>query len=62
MLPLLFAALALVPHDPPAGGIYSGILRQLQVKLPRVEQQVTVDGRLDEPVGLEAARLTGFSQ
>ena len=62
MLPLLFAALALVSLDPPAGATYSGIARQLQVKLPRVDQLVTVDGRLDEPVWLEAARLTGFSQ
>jgi hypothetical protein len=32
------------------------------VTIPRIEAEVTVDGRLDEPVWSQAARLTGFSQ
>jgi hypothetical protein len=33
-----------------------------QVRPPRIEAQVTIDGRLDEPAWQEAARLTGFHQ
>jgi hypothetical protein len=33
-----------------------------QVRPPRIEAQVTIDGKLDEPVWLQAARLSGFHQ
>lgn len=33
-----------------------------QVRPPRIEAQVTIDGKLDEPAWLQAARLTGFHQ
>ena len=40
---------------------YNGRAGRLDVSLPRVQAEVTIDGRLDEPVWAEAARLTGFS-
>ncbi|GAC1515632.1 MAG: hypothetical protein NVS1B4_06900 [Gemmatimonadaceae bacterium] len=52
----LFTALLL------QGPIYSGLQRQLDVRTPRVESSITVDGHLDEPVWRQAAMLTGFSQ
>lgn len=42
--------------------VYSGRERQLEVRPPRVEADITVDGRLDEPVWQRAALLSGFSQ
>ena len=45
-----------------AGATHSGLDRQLQVRPPRVEVEVVIDGVLDEPVWSEAARLTGFSR
>ncbi len=41
---------------------FSGVDRQLQVPLPRVEEEATIDGALDEPAWSQAARLTGFSR
>lgn len=57
ILPLL---LAFGSTDPAA--IYSGRAGRLDVHLPRLEAEATVDGSLDEPVWAEAALLTGFSQ
>src|SRR5437899_5217391 len=48
------------PADPPHS--YDGLASQLAVAIPRIEASVTVDGVLDEPVWLSAARLVGFSQ
>ena len=48
------------PTDPAHS--YDGLARQLAVAIPRIEASVTVDGVLDEPVWLSAARLVGFSQ
>ena len=62
MLTFLLAALALAPQDPGPPGTYSGTARQLDVKVPRFEQPVAIDGHLDEPVWKSAAVLTGFSQ
>ncbi|HEY3280321.1 MAG TPA: DUF5916 domain-containing protein [Gemmatimonadales bacterium] len=45
-----------------AGPVYDGRLKQLDVRIPRIEASITVDGALDEPVWRQAARLTGFSQ
>lgn len=42
--------------------VFSGLERQLQVRPPRVETDVVIDGVLDEPVWTDAARLTGFSR
>lgn len=44
-----------------AGGVHDGRQGQLQVQIPRIETEITVDGVLDELVWSEAARLTGFS-
>ncbi|HET9636540.1 MAG TPA: DUF5916 domain-containing protein [Gemmatimonadaceae bacterium] len=42
--------------------VYSGRANQINVKLPRIESDVTVDGALSEPVWQQAAVLTDFSQ
>ncbi len=62
MLGLLL--LALVPHSPPdsTGQVYSGLRRQLAVDPPRLEETITIDGVLNEPVWQAAARLTDFSR
>src|SRR5438034_1258136 len=44
------------------GPVYNGRARQLDVRIPRIEAQITVDGVLDERVWRQAATLTGFSQ
>jgi hypothetical protein len=59
MLPVLLLLLQ-TPGDPPP--VYDGRLKQLDVRLPRVEAIVTIDGVLDEAVWSRAARLIGFSQ
>lgn len=41
---------------------YNGRERQLRVTPPRLNGNVTIDGKLDEPQWQQAARLTGFSQ
>ena len=50
------------PASSDAAATFSGLDRQLQVRPPRVETEVVIDGVLDEPVWNEAARLTGFSR
>jgi len=63
VLALPFAVLALLlPSDPPLGGVFNGRAGQLDVPLPRLEQTLTLDGFLTEPVWGQAALLTGFSQ
>jgi len=42
--------------------VYDGRLRQLDVRVPRIEATVHIDGVLDEDVWRQAALLTGFSQ
>ena len=42
--------------------MYDGHLRQLDVRVPRIEAAVHIDGVLDEDVWRQAALLTGFSQ
>ena len=42
--------------------VYDGQLRQLDVRVPRIEATVHIDGVLDEDVWRQAALLTGFSQ
>ena len=41
--------------------VYNGRSGQITVAIPRIEADVTIDGRLDEPVWRDAALLTGFS-
>ena len=42
--------------------VYVGRENQLNVRIPRIEGDVTVDGMLNEPVWQQAAMLTGFSE
>jgi hypothetical protein len=46
--------------DPPA--VYSGRAGQIEVRVPRLEADLSVDGNLAEAVWGESAMLTGFSQ
>jgi len=59
MLPLL---LALQSGTVDPGPVYSGLAKQLDVRIPRFEETAKIDGALDEPVWSRAAVLTGFSQ
>ncbi len=42
--------------------VYPGRENQLKVAIPRLDESIEVDGRLDEPAWAQAARLTDFSQ
>ena len=57
LLPLLLLA-----ADTDPASVYSGRDGRLDVHPPRLEAEVKVDGKLDEPAWAEAAMLTGFSQ
>ncbi len=59
MLPFLLLLLQTAGDPPP---VYDGRLKQLDVRVPRVEATVTIDGVLDEPVWKTAVRLVGFTQ
>ncbi len=60
-LPLLLVHLGgPVGTDP--GMIYNGRAGSIDVRAPRLDAKVTVDGKLDEPEWSQAALLTGFSQ
>src|SRR5688572_17663868 len=56
--PLAFALSALI--DPPQ--VYHGRAGNLEVRLPRLEAEIEVDGQLIEEAWGQAAILTGFSQ
>src|SRR6266568_4057950 len=56
---MLLALLLLFPAD---SMIYSGRDRQLEVRIPRLEADVLIDGDLSDSVWAHAAVLTGFSQ
>lgn len=55
-------AFSLVIPPPLAPVVYHGRHQQLDVRVPRIEAGITVDGKLDEPEWARAALLTGFSQ
>ncbi|HEY8147930.1 MAG TPA: hypothetical protein VIK51_03300, partial [Vicinamibacteria bacterium] len=59
ILPLLLSLVAPVAEAPP---VYSGRDSQVRVEIPRIEEQVKVDGILSEAAWERAARLVGFSQ
>src|SRR6188472_3384926 len=58
LLPLILALAG--PENPPE--VYYGRSGNLDVRPPRIEADVTVDGVLDEAAWARAALLTGFSQ
>ncbi len=58
MIPLWLAAPALSGTP----SIHDGRKQQLEVRPPRIEAVVTIDGRLNEPAWAQASVLTGFSQ
>ena len=41
--------------------VYNGRENQVNVRIPRIEADATVDGVINEPVWQQAALLTGFS-
>ena len=45
-----------------SGTVYDGRRAETSVRIPRVEDEATVDGVLDDAAWRRAARLTGFSQ
>ena len=57
---LLVSALALSSSSPLL--TYPGRENQLKVAVPRLEESVEIDGKLDEPAWSKAAHLTDFSQ
>jgi len=62
ILAAVLGLLALAPSPAEAPPSYSGRESRLRVALPRLDEQVTVDGVLDEPAWERAARLIGFSE
>ncbi len=61
LLPFL-AAFQLAAVSAPPQTVYNARLGQTSVHAPSIQDTVTVDGRLDEPVWKHAAMLTGFSE
>jgi len=77
MLPVLFALLQAVggpsgpplvrpasptpPPAAPAADVYSGRARSIDVRAPRLNDTVTIDGVLDEPAWQRASLLTDFT-
>jgi len=59
---LLTLCLLLGCAEPDSLGIYSGRGRQLDVRIPRFEAEVVIDGDLSDSTWARAALLTGFSQ
>src|SRR6266566_3577067 len=58
----MFALLLVLQGAADGGPTYHGLTRQLDVRIPRIETTVKIDGVLDEPAWSRAALLTGFSQ
>ena len=58
----MFALLFALQGAADGGSSYSGLAKQLDARIPRVEAEAKIDGVLDEPVWSRAATLTGFSQ
>src|SRR2546425_480620 len=59
---LLTLCLLLGCTSPDSVGIYSGRERQLDVRIPRFDADVVIDGDLGDSAWAHAALLTGFSQ
>jgi hypothetical protein len=62
LLPALLSLAHTVAVAPAAAGpVYSGREGRLQVAIPRLQDEVRIDGILDDAPWLQAARLTDFS-
>src|SRR5947199_2650373 len=59
---MLPALLLLLQSAGDPGPVYDSRAHRLDVRLPRIDTAITIDGRLDEPVWQQAAVLTGFSE
>ncbi|HEX9834081.1 MAG TPA: DUF5916 domain-containing protein, partial [Mycobacterium sp.] len=63
LLPMLLASVVMQgPAQAPDPRVHHGRAGQVEVRPPKLDGVVTVDGVLDEPMWDEAALLTGFSQ
>src|SRR6266516_4813079 len=58
----MFALLLVLQGAADGGPTYHCLTRQLDVRIPRIETTVKIDGVLDEPAWGRAALLTGCSQ
>ena len=58
ILPLFLALQLAAPHPE----VFDGRKGQVEARIPRIDDTVTVDGRLDEAAWRRAAILTGFSE
>ena len=59
---MIFGALLALAVFQDSTLVYRGRANQLKVTLPRLDATVVIDGKLDESVWAQAARLTDFSQ
>ena len=59
---LLSLLLLLQAGAPDSARVYIGRSGHLDVRIPRIEADASIDGELDEPAWAGAALLTGFSQ
>ncbi len=59
---MLAALFLLMQSTGPQQQVYDGRLHQSDVRIPRIDAGVTLDGVLDEPVWHQAALLKGFTQ
>ena len=60
-VPFLAASLCVAAPALAQQAVYNGSKRELVAPIPRLDDTVSVDGVLDEPVWSQAALLTGFS-
>src|SRR5690348_9554257 len=58
----MLAALLLLVQSAGQQQIYDGRLHNVDVRIPRIDATVRIDGVLDEPVWQQAALLKGFTQ
>jgi hypothetical protein len=57
-----FLNLTLLAASLGAGPIHNGRAREIEVRPPRIDETITIDGRLDESPWQHAALLNGFSR
>jgi uncharacterized protein DUF5916 len=59
---MLAVLLLLIQSPADRQRVYDGRLHQVDVRIPRIDATVTIDGVLNEPVWRQAALLKGFTQ